>query len=271
MDKRTTRKEESTRLNSKNKNKNSSMEFFLNWSKRLELAGKTRATSQEKNGQRKALLRQTEGSRSKPSGIKRTQNMTNRGGVEKGKTLPQVIELGIGKRPSQIKARKASRVTQQVKGRLGRLGRLRRRPRPSAGLKKKQWPIMEKERVSVKSELDAKLYIAEVRNNIRLTLTTTTGNVITTASGGMLGIKGKKRVTSYAGQAICKKIVQKIQDTNIENVIVVLKGSTLTLGQGLFGTVRELCESEIASKITLIINLTSRPYNGCRAVNRRRV
>jgi ribosomal protein S11 len=61
-------------------------------------------------------------------------------------------------------------------------------------------------------------------NNTYITLTNLKGEVISTLCGGLLKIKGPKRATSVASEAISNKIKQVIIQKNIKFIILKLNG-----------------------------------------------
>lgn len=103
-------------------------------------------------------------------------------------------------------------------------------------------------------------------NNTIITLTDVEGNVLSVKSGGSLGFKGSKKKTAYAGQCVANEILKEINNFNIPNIIIKVKGA----GQGRDSSIQTLLNQTKVS-IEKIIDVTPIAYNGCRPSKKRKL
>lgn len=101
-------------------------------------------------------------------------------------------------------------------------------------------------------------------NNTILTATDPSGTVLARASAGASGFKGTKKSTPYAAQVAAERLAEKTQQFGLKTIQVFLKG----IGPGREQGIRGLAKS---FDITLIVDRTAVPHNGCRPPKRRRV
>jgi small subunit ribosomal protein S11 len=102
-------------------------------------------------------------------------------------------------------------------------------------------------------------------NNIIVSLTNSTGQVVSWASAGKMGFKGSKKNTPYAGQVAAQNAAQAAYDLGLRKVEVFVKGP----GAGRDSAIRTIQNTGI--EVTLIKDVTPLPHNGCRPPKRRRV
>jgi len=102
-------------------------------------------------------------------------------------------------------------------------------------------------------------------NNIIISLTNTSGQVISWSSAGKMGFKGSKKNTPYAGQMASSDAAKVAYDAGLRKVKVYVKGP----GAGRESAIRNLHSSGI--EVTEIVDVTPLPHNGCRPPKRRRV
>jgi len=102
-------------------------------------------------------------------------------------------------------------------------------------------------------------------NNIIISLTNTSGQVISWASAGKMGFKGSKKNTPYAAQVAATDCSKKAYDLGLRKVEVFVKGP----GSGRESAIRTIQNSGI--EVTTIKDVTPLPHNGCRPPKRRRV
>ncbi len=102
-------------------------------------------------------------------------------------------------------------------------------------------------------------------NNIIVSLTNSTGQVVSWASAGKMGFKGSKKNTPYAGQVAAQNAAQAAYDLGLRKVEVFVKGP----GAGRDSAIRTIQNTGI--EVTLIRDVTPLPHNGCRPPKRRRV
>ncbi len=102
-------------------------------------------------------------------------------------------------------------------------------------------------------------------NNIIVSLTNSTGQVISWSSAGKMGFKGSKKNTPYAGQTAAADCSKVAYDMGLRKVKVFVKGP----GAGRESAIRQINTSGI--EVIEIVDVTPLPHNGCRPPKRRRV
>ncbi|MEZ5199538.1 MAG: 30S ribosomal protein S11 [Bacteroidales bacterium] len=117
----------------------------------------------------------------------------------------------------------------------------------------------------VKVEPTGKAYISASFNNIIITLTNNSGQVISWASAGKMGFRGSKKNTPYAAQMAAEDCSKVAREHGLRKVKVYVKGP----GSGRESAIRTLHSSGI--EVTEINDVTPLPHNGCRPPKRRRV
>ncbi|MEW6468184.1 MAG: 30S ribosomal protein S11 [Bacteroidota bacterium] len=125
-------------------------------------------------------------------------------------------------------------------------------------------PAKAKKRV-VKVESTGQAHINATFNNIIISLTNNTGQVIAWSSAGKMGFRGSKKNTPYAAQMAAADCGKVAFDAGLRKVKVFIKGP----GAGRESAIRSLSTTGI--EITEIIDLTPIPHNGCRPPKKRRV
>jgi small subunit ribosomal protein S11 len=117
----------------------------------------------------------------------------------------------------------------------------------------------------VKVDAFGKAYIFASFNNIIITLTNNTGQVISWSSAGKMGFRGSKKNTPYAGQTAATDCSKVAYDMGLRKVKVFVKGP----GSGRESAIRTLHANGI--EVMEIMDVTPLPHNGCRPPKRRRV
>ncbi len=130
--------------------------------------------------------------------------------------------------------------------------------------KTKQSARTVKKRV-VKVDPVGQAHIQASFNNIIVTLTNQTGQVISWSSSGKMGFKGSKKNTPYAGQMAAGDAAKVAYDLGLRKVKVFVKGP----GSGRESAIRTIHSSGI--EVVEITDVTPLPHNGCRPPKRRRV
>ncbi len=102
-------------------------------------------------------------------------------------------------------------------------------------------------------------------NNTIVTITDTTGAVLSWASAGASGFKGSRKGTPYAAQVAAEKAGAAAAEMGLKRVQVLVKGP----GGGRETAIRAL--STVGIEVTAIRDITPVPHNGCRPPKRRRV
>ena len=117
----------------------------------------------------------------------------------------------------------------------------------------------------VNVEAVGQAHIRATFNNIIISMTNTTGQVISWASAGKMGFKGSKKNTPYAAQVAAQDCSAKAFEQGLRKVEVFVKGP----GAGRESAIRTIQGSGI--EITAIRDVTPLPHNGCRPPKKRRV
>jgi small subunit ribosomal protein S11 len=102
-------------------------------------------------------------------------------------------------------------------------------------------------------------------NNIIISVTNMSGQVISWGSAGKMGFKGSKKNTPYAAQLAAANCVQVAYDLGMRKAEVFVKGP----GSGRESAIRTVQNTGI--EVTVIRDITPMPHNGCRPPKRRRV
>ncbi len=102
-------------------------------------------------------------------------------------------------------------------------------------------------------------------NNIIISVTDLSGNVISWSSAGKMGFRGSKKNTPYAAQVASNDCAKKAYDLGLRKVEVFVKGT----GSGREAAIRAV--NAVGIEITLIKDITPLPHNGCRPPKKRRV
>ncbi len=117
----------------------------------------------------------------------------------------------------------------------------------------------------VKVDAHGDAHISATFNNIIISLTNKSGQVISWSSAGKMGFRGSKKNTPYAAQMAAADAAKVALDAGLKRVDVYVKGP----GSGREGAIRSLSQSGI--EITTIKDVTPLPHNGCRPPKKRRV
>ena len=121
-----------------------------------------------------------------------------------------------------------------------------------------------KKRVVVVESI-GQVHIKSTFNNIIISVTNSTGQVISWASAGKMGFRGSKKNTPYAAQVAAQNCSQTAFDLGLRKVEVFVKGP----GAGRESAIRTI--QNVGIEVTMIKDVTPLPHNGCRPPKRRRV
>ena len=102
-------------------------------------------------------------------------------------------------------------------------------------------------------------------NNIIISVTNLSGQVISWGSAGKMGFKGSKKNTPYAAQTAAQSCAQVAYDLGMRKAEVFVKGP----GSGRESAIRTV--QNVGIEVTTIKDITPLPHNGCRPPKRRRV
>jgi len=117
----------------------------------------------------------------------------------------------------------------------------------------------------VKVEPEGLVYIKASFNNIIISMTNKSGDVISWASAGKAGFRGSKKNTPYAAQVAASDAAGVAYEAGMRTATVYVKGP----GSGREAAIRGVDAAGI--KVTVIKDVTPVPHNGCRPPKKRRV
>src|SRR6478752_5978996 len=117
----------------------------------------------------------------------------------------------------------------------------------------------------VKVDAAGEVRISATFNNVIISLTNKSGQVISWSSAGKMGFRGSKKNTPYAAQMASQDAAKVAIEAGLKKVDVYVKGP----GSGREGAIRSLAQSGI--EISMIKDVTPLPHNGCRPPKKRRV
>jgi len=117
----------------------------------------------------------------------------------------------------------------------------------------------------VKVEPVGQAHIRASFNNIIISMTNNSGQVISWATSGKKGFRGSKKNTPYAAQVAAEDCAKVAYDLGLRKVKVFVKGP----GAGRESAIRTINNCGI--QVTEIVDVTPLPHNGCRPPARRRV
>lgn len=102
-------------------------------------------------------------------------------------------------------------------------------------------------------------------NNVIVTITNASGDVISWSSSGKNKFRGSKKNTPYAAQVSAEDAAKVALEAGVRKVVVYVKGP----GAGRESAIRYIHNSGI--EVTEIRDVTPMPHNGCRPPKRRRI
>lgn len=123
--------------------------------------------------------------------------------------------------------------------------------------------VTKKRVVNVESH--GQVHINASFNNIIISVTNLTGQVISWASAGKMGFRGSKKNTPYAAQMAASDCAKVAFDLGLRKVEVFVKGP----GSGRESAIRTLQAAGL--EVMSIRDITPLPHNGCRPPKKRRV
>ena len=125
--------------------------------------------------------------------------------------------------------------------------------------------VAKKKKKRTKVDPEGIGFIKASFNNTIITLTDKFGNAISWCSAGTLGFRGSRKSTPYAATEAAKKAAEDAIALGLTTIEVRVKGP----GGGREAAVRALRAAGL--KISVIMDVTQIPHNGCRPPKKRRV
>jgi small subunit ribosomal protein S11 len=123
--------------------------------------------------------------------------------------------------------------------------------------------VTKKRVVSI--DAHGQVHIKASFNNVIISITNATGQVVSWASAGKMGFRGSKKNTPYAAQMASADCAKVAVDAGMKKVDVFIKGP----GSGRDSAIRTLQASGL--EVLSITDITPLPHNGCRPPKARRV
>lgn len=117
----------------------------------------------------------------------------------------------------------------------------------------------------VKVDAEGQAHIHASFNNIIVSITNASGQVISWSSAGKMGFRGSKKNTPYAAQTAASDCAKVAYDAGMRKAKVYVKGP----GNGRESAIRAIHSTGI--EVSEIVDVTPLPHNGCRPAKRRRV
>ena len=108
-------------------------------------------------------------------------------------------------------------------------------------------------------------HIQSTFNNTIVTITDTSGNVVSWGSAGLVGFKGSRKSTPYAAAQTADGAARRAMEHGVRQIEVFVKGP----GAGREQAIRSLQAAGL--EVSAITDVTPIPHNGCRPPKRRRV
>lgn len=123
----------------------------------------------------------------------------------------------------------------------------------------------KKKKKNVVVEAVGQAHVQSTFNNIIISLTNNSGQVISWSSAGKMGFRGSKKNTPYAAQMACDDAAKVAYEAGLRKVEVFVKGP----GSGRESAIRTVVTNGM--EVSVIKDITPMPHNGCRPPKRRRV
>lgn len=117
----------------------------------------------------------------------------------------------------------------------------------------------------VKVDAVGQAHVNATFNNVIVSMTNNSGQVISWSSAGKMGFRGSKKNTPYAAQMAAQDCAKVAYDLGLRKVKVFVKGP----GAGRESAIRSI--NSVGIEVMEIIDITPMPHNGCRPPKRRRV
>jgi len=125
--------------------------------------------------------------------------------------------------------------------------------------------VEKKKKKNVMVEAVGQAHVQSTFNNIIISLTNNSGQVISWSSAGKLGFKGSKKNTPYAAQLAAEQCAKEAFDLGLRKVKLFVKGP----GAGRESAIRTIHTNGV--EVLEIVDTTPLPHNGCRPPKKRRI
>jgi small subunit ribosomal protein S11 len=108
-------------------------------------------------------------------------------------------------------------------------------------------------------------HIQSTFNNTIISITDSTGAVVSWGSAGAQGFKGSRKSTPFAAQVTAEATARRAIEHGMRSIEVFVRGP----GSGREAAIRSLQAAGL--EVSAITDVTPIPHNGCRPPKRRRV
>ena len=125
--------------------------------------------------------------------------------------------------------------------------------------------VRKPRRKEKKNVTHGQAHIKSTFNNTIVSITDSTGAVISWSSSGDVGFKGSRKSTPFAAQMAAEAAARKAQEHGLKKVDVFVKGP----GSGRETAIRSLQAAGL--EVGSISDVTPQARNGCRPPKRRRL
>lgn len=125
--------------------------------------------------------------------------------------------------------------------------------------------VEKKKKKNVVVEAVGQAHVQSTFNNIIISLTNNSGQVISWSSAGKMGFRGSKKNTPYAAQLAAEQATKEAFELGLRKVKVFVKGP----GAGRESAIRTIHSTGV--EVTEIVDTTPLPHNGCRPPKARRI
>jgi small subunit ribosomal protein S11 len=125
--------------------------------------------------------------------------------------------------------------------------------------------VEKKKKKNVVVEAMGQAHIQSTFNNIIISLTNNSGQVISWSSAGKMGFRGSKKNTPYAAQMAAEQCGKEAHDLGLRKVKVFVK----VPGAGRESAIRTI--NTVGIEVLEIVDTTPLPHNGCRPPKARRI
>jgi ribosomal protein S11 len=111
------------------------------------------------------------------------------------------------------------------------------------------------------------IYVHSSKRNTRISFCGPNGSHIFSLTMGLLGNKKSKRGNSYFVKDLCLRFAHELEKHKFNSFILCLKG----FGRSRRPIVRFFSKTNLRYKCSSILDVTSKPHNGCRLSSSRRL
>lgn len=125
--------------------------------------------------------------------------------------------------------------------------------------------MLIKSKACKKQNLIAIVNILSTSNNTMINVCSIDNKTMFFGSSGLLGVKGSRRSSPYASQAISNLIGKKLLNLGIKYIYFKIKG----FGKGRYSSLKGFFV--LGLNVLCISDITSTPFNGCKPSKKRRI